>query len=219
MSSLFPDLIGIRRMGSPLPSNVPVESSSATGLILEGIATTWNAARQTHTAAMGAIFSSTGHLILRPFSGTTTLDNLRQTHTAVFQLTDNIGLLVRAALAPAETEFDVYRETDVLLPILTDACSWFALQVDSLDESQDRAIVRCHITAQGERRPFRGFNRARHSLLELAILATRIQFLSPDIIEQEWSRTSLLVNKTGGPEEFATWDWITAYLRQRRVLA
>jgi uncharacterized protein len=64
----------------------------------------------------------------------------------------------------------------------------------------------------GVNREFLGFNRARHAVLEAAILATRTRFLPPDEILGEYGRLAVIVEKTAGPNEHAAFDLLRDYV-------
>jgi len=49
-------------------------------------------------------------------------------------------------------------------------------------------------------------NRAKHAVVEAAILATCTAFVPPDEIEGECRVLAFLVEKTGGPQEHAAFD-------------
>jgi hypothetical protein len=51
------------------------------------------------------------------------------------------------------------------------------------------------------KRDFFGFNRAKHAVVEAAILATRTAFLPAEQVAAEFARLRVLVEKTGGPAE------------------
>ena len=51
------------------------------------------------------------------------------------------------------------------------------LQVRSLDDRNEPAEIVCEVVDRGRLRDFFGFNRAKHAVLEAAILATRTEFL------------------------------------------
>ena len=57
------------------------------------------------------------------------------------------------------------------------------------------------VVHRGERRPFLGFNRARHAVLEAAILATRLHLLSRQHVLDMMSFLEPAVEKTGGHAE------------------
>jgi hypothetical protein len=63
----------------------------------------------------------------------------------------------------------------------------------------------------GRLRDFFGFNRAKHAVVEAAILATRTQILPAAEIEAEYRRLAVLVDKTGGEQEHTAF----AFLRVR----
>jgi len=68
-------------------------------------------------------------------------------------------------------------------------------------------------------RDFFGFNRAKHAVVEAAILATRTAFLPLNQIEAEYEKLAVLVQKTGGEREhlaFALLQKHIAEIAQRR---
>ena len=67
----------------------------------------------------------------------------------------------------------------------------------------------------GALRDFFGFNRAKHAVLELAILATRIQFLPAQDIAAEIDRFETIVAKTGGAAEHRAFAFLSNYIRAR----
>jgi hypothetical protein len=65
------------------------------------------------------------------------------------------------------------------------------------------------------RREFIGFNRARHAVLEAAILATRTHLIPPEQIRDEFARLQIIVDKTAGPREQEAMALLTQYVRSR----
>ena len=57
------------------------------------------------------------------------------------------------------------------------------------------------IVHAGTLRDFFGFNRAKHAVVEAAILATRVHLLPREEIQAELSRLRIPVEKTAGPRE------------------
>jgi hypothetical protein len=55
-----------------------------------------------------------------------------------------------------------------------------------------------------------GFNRAKHAVLEAAILATRKHILPPADIEAEFRKFAIIIAKTGGPQEKAAFEALCA---------
>src|SRR5262249_35292563 len=64
-------------------------------------------------------------------------------------------------------------------------------------------------------RDFFGFNRAKHAVVEAAILATRTGLLPADEIEAEFRRLAVPGEKTGGPPEHAAFDFLRQYVRKK----
>src|SRR5581483_12467237 len=85
--------------------------------------------------------------------------------------------------------------------VLRDACRWYEFRVRDVDSSEERVRIEAEVVHVGRGRDFFGFNRAKHAVLEAAILATRTAFLPPDEIAAEYRRLAVAVEKTGGPAE------------------
>jgi hypothetical protein len=64
------------------------------------------------------------------------------------------------------------------------------------------------VVDRGRMRDFLGFNRAKHAVVEAAILATRVGFLEPDHIRSELARLVVVVEKTGGRQERRAFDFL-----------
>ena len=85
--------------------------------------------------------------------------------------------------------------------ILAGACRYYEFRVVDLDVRADRARIAVETVAAGRIRDFLGFNRARHAVVEAAILATRVSILPRAEILAELGRLAVLVSKTGGAVE------------------
>ncbi len=184
--------------------------------ILEGIVTTMDVAGVLNVAPMGPkiITGNWDTFLLRPFRSSTTYRNLKATREGVLHITDDVLILARTAIGlPAEAPT---RPASVVRgSILTDACRYLEFRVVSLDEGGDRANVMAQTVASGEIRPFFGLNRAMFAVVEAAILATRLDFLSaPEILEQ-YGRLAVHVAKTGGAREHAAFDLLKSHVRSR----
>ena len=62
---------------------------------------------------------------------------------------------------------------------------------------------------------FSGFNRARHAVLEAAILATRTHLIPAEQIREEFAKLQVIVDKTAGPREQEAMALLTEYVRGR----
>lgn len=95
---------------------------------------------------------------------------------------------------------------------LRDACRYFAVEVTDWQDDDPRAIATCQVIETGEWRPFFGFNRAKHAVIEAAILASRAHFLDRQLIEKQMSELAVLVDKTAGDAEHEAFSLIENYL-------
>ena len=65
---------------------------------------------------------------------------------------------------------------------------------------------------QGRLRDFFGFNRAKHAVLEAAILATRIHFLPREQIDNSFAELRVIVDKTASEQEFQAFELLERYV-------
>ncbi len=182
-------------------------------MILEGIVTTLNEDGGVNISPMGPIVDETmGRLILRPFATSTTYANLKRTGQGVFHVTDDVELLARAAVGDVEPPPELIAAEAIEGRILADACRWYAFRVTKLDDRQDRTHIEADVVDRGRIRDFFGFNRAKHAVIEAAILATRVSFLPAEEIRDEFRRLASPVQKTGGPEEQRAFEFLQDYV-------
>lgn len=193
-------------------------SDSADELILEGVIVTVDSSGEPNMAPMGPrVTRDLSCLALRPFQTSQTFQNLKASGVGVFHITDDVLLLARAALGKT-TNATLVPIADFACPRLADTCRWLALRARAIDDSSERAHVECDIVASGEVRPFLGFNRAKHAVLEAAILATRIGILPDAEIQEHLQRLAAPVQKTAGQQETAAFDLIRRYIHERLAL-
>ena len=94
---------------------------------------------------------------------------------AVVNLTDDAMLFAQGAIS--SPQFPWVPADVVKGAVLEAACSWRELEVVSIDATPPRSRIEARVVHRGFRREFIGFNRARHAVLEAAILATRTHLL------------------------------------------
>lgn len=171
-------------------------------MIVEGIVTTRNVDGTVNIAPMGPVVSSDWRrLELRPFSTANTCGNLLREKAGVFHVTDDCELLARAAIdqfaaPPALAEIESFP-----IPRLADTCRWYTFRVASIDATGPRVRLECEVESFGKVRDFLGFNRAKHAVLEAAILATRTHLVTADFLRGEFDRLRVIVEKTAGDQE------------------
>jgi len=179
-------------------------------VIVETIVTTVADDGTVNCAPMGVEWGDE-EIVIKPYLETTTLRNLRVTGVGVVNLTDDVMLFAQAALS--EVRFPALPATVVRGVVLEAACSWREVRVRAIDATPPRARVVTAVVHRGVRREFLGFNRARHAVLEAAILATRTHLLPPEQIRDEFARLQVLVDKTAGPRERDAMALLTQHVR------
>lgn len=178
-------------------------------MILEGIVTSINAAGELNVAPMGPIVDeSLTWLHLRPFQTSQTFRNLQQQPHGVFHVVDDVLLLAKAAIGKLDTLPETFAAEKISGRVLSSACRWYEFEVESLDATQDRTEIRTRVVNVGRLRDFFGFNRAKHAVLEAAILATRLHLLPRDDVDRQLSALRGPVEKTAGPDELAAFQLI-----------
>jgi hypothetical protein len=171
-------------------------------LILEGIVTTIGADGAVNISPMGPrVDAAFTQLLLRPYQTSTTYRNLKRTGQGVLHVTDDVEQIAQAAIGQPDPLPPLEPAAAVEGKIISSACRWYAFRVQSLDDSRERTEILCDVVDSGTLREFFGFNRAKHAVLEAAILATRTNFLPAAEILEEFDRLRPLVEKTGGPAE------------------
>lgn len=180
-------------------------------MILEGLVTTTDPAGAMHLAAMGpqvddcplegAAAGRVERLLLKPFASSQTGGNLLRLPEGVFHVTDDSLLLARVVTGTLAARPPSRPATAVRGWVLDDACRAYEFKVVTSDTSQERLRLEARVIAVHEGRPFLGFNRARHAVVEGAILVTRLHLLGAEEVSRQLRDLAVLVEKTGGPRE------------------
>ncbi len=187
-----------------------------TTLILEGLVTTQNADGSTNISPMGPVVDrAVTRLRLRPFQTSRTFQNLQRLGEGVFHVTDDVELIARCAIGQAIPLPPLQPAPTIQGKILSDACRWYAFQVDHVDDQQERTSIECRIVDHGRLRDFFGFNRAKHAVIEAAILATRSHLQDPTSLLQQLRELAVWVQKTGGDQEHRAFQHVHDFVQQQ----
>lgn len=187
-------------------------------MILEGLMTTINDDGTPNVSPMGPRVDATlDTFILRPFQTSTTYRNVKRTGRGVFHVTDDVELLARAAIGKLSPLPSLVKADAFDGYILDDACRWFALETESLDDTAPRTTVIMRCVARGTLRDFFGLNRAKHAVVEGAILATRLHLLSRDEILAQFTALRPLIDKTGGEAEERAFAMLERFIRDAAI--
>jgi uncharacterized protein len=183
------------------------------GMILEGIVTTRDSTGAVHVAPMGPIVDgSLTKLCLRPFKTSQTYQNLKRTPCGVFHVVDDVLLLARSAVGLLTEAPPTFPAGKISAVVLVDCCRWYEFEVREFDDANERAELLAQIVHSGRVRDFFGFNRAKHAVLEAAILATRVHLIPRAEMLADFERLKPAVAKTGGPAEVEAFALLERYV-------
>lgn len=197
-------------------SSSAADSNEPDELILEGIVVTLDAAGHSNIAPMGPrVDRGVSHLQLRPYQTAQTYRNLKATLCGVFHVTDDVELLARAAIGNFQEPPQLVPVEGFACPRLADCCRWIAFCVERLDDAQARTTIDCRVVARGDVRAFFGLNRAKHAVVEAAILATRIGILPAEEIHRDLTRLAIPIQKTAGHQERCAFHLLRDFISQR----
>ena len=187
-------------------------------MILEGLITTTDADGGMHLAPMGPTVDGPDFrtFLLRPFPTSTTYQNLVRTDVGVLHVTDDALLLAKAAVGEAGQP-SCHPATKVGGFILDDCCRAFEFRIVETDTSRERVHLKAEVLQTHRLRDFFGFNRAKHAVLEAAILATRFHLLPVAEIDTEFKRLRVIVDKTAGLQEREAMAFLEAKWAERKV--
>jgi hypothetical protein len=189
-------------------------------MILEAIVTTVDRAGKVNIAPMGPRVECTSEgetmFVLRPFDSSLTYANLMQTRAAVIHVTDDVSLFAHSAVGTVNPTGLVFQiETTSWWPLI-DCHRWFAVELESSPaEPNSRPELRCAVVRSQVVRPFFGFNRGKHAVIEAAILATRTDFLPAEEIRSQIDRLQPWIDKTAGPSEVAAFQFLRHTIDER----
>jgi uncharacterized protein len=184
-------------------------------MILEGLVTTRNADGSPHLAPMGPHVSADwSRFVLRPFPSSGTYRNLLVHPEGVIHVTDDALLIAKAALGAVDPVPEFVAAKKIEGFVLADACRHYEFRVRSIDDSAERASIEVEVVCAGRQRDCWGFNRAKHAVVEAAILATRLHLIPHAEIAAEFKKLRLIVDKTGGSSEREAMDFLEARLRE-----
>lgn len=178
-------------------------------MIIEGLLTTEDAEGRPHIAAMGPVVDrELKQWTLRPFQTSSTFGNLRARPNCVFHVTDDV-LTVVSVVLKQQPQLPFEKRDGVWL--LQNACHWHHLLVSEWNVEQPRSEAEARCVASGQLRPFWGWNRAKHSILEATILMTRLHLLDHQTVESQLSLHRTAVEKTAGEDELEAWELVERY--------
>jgi len=180
-------------------------------VIIEGLLSTLRPDGGPHVAPMGPVVDEAlESWLLRPFQSSTTFQLLRAHPRCIFHVVDDVLPIAQAALGfPVELTYTRHPAGGWIADA---ACHWLELEVLDWKLDAQRSEGRAVVVSRGFMRPFWGWNRAKHAVLEATILATRLHLADRDAILEDLARLSIVVEKTAGPRERLAWELVSDYI-------
>ena len=183
-------------------------------MIQEVIVTTCDLDGRAHVAPMGIRLH--GELVVvAPFRPSVTLENLLANRCAVVNYSDDVRVF--AGCLTGRTDWPLIRSERVPADRLADSLAHTELELASVEDDVVRPRLLCRPVYEATHLPFQGFNRAQASVLELAILVSRLDLLPFDKISREIDYLKIAMEKTAGAREREAWNWLMARVEAHRA--
>lgn len=178
-------------------------------MIQETIVTTQNNQGQAHIAPMG-IHVEGKVFIIQPFKPSTTLNNLLETRLGVINYCDDVRVF--AGCLTGRKNWPLKSAEKIKGQLLAETLAHVEFEVMRIEDDELRPKLFCKTIQIVNHAPFKGFNRAQFSVLEAAILISRLGMLPMNKIETELEYLKIGLDKTAGEREFEAWNWLMAAL-------
>ena len=179
-------------------------------MIHEVIVTTINKDKKVHIAPMGVkiLQSDSKKLVqISPFKPSQTLNNILETKIATVNFIDNVKVF-SGIVTEEKKDWELEVFDDKFAPHLQNTNTH--MNVEAREEHDDpvRPRIICEVINEQIHRPFLGFNRAQFSVIELAVLSTRLGRINDNKIKDEMKYLKIGIDKTAGKNEKEAWEWI-----------
>ena len=185
-------------------------------MIQEVIVTTQNNSGLAHLAPMG-IHSNGDEFIILPFRPSTTLNNLLESKTAVLNYCDDVRVF--AGCLTGRRDWPLRVAEKIKGQVLQCALAHTELELLRIEDDPTRPRLFCQAVHTVNHAPFKGFNRAQYSVLEAAILISRLNMLPLAKIETEIDDLRIGFEKTAGDREVEAWGWLMTVIEKFKAEA
>ena len=185
-------------------------------MIQETIVTTQNSSGIAHIAPMGIHVNGDDFIIL-PFRPSTTLNNLLESQTAVLNYCDDVRVF--AGCLTGRRDWPLFAAEKINGQVLECALAHTEVELVRIEEDPTRPRLFCKAVHTVNHAPFKGFNRAQYSVLEAAILISRLNRLPLTKIEEEIDYLRIGLEKTAGIRELEAWVWLMAVIENFKAEA
>ncbi len=174
-------------------------------MIQETIVTSQNNSGIVHIAPMG-IHTHGDDIIILPFRPSKTLDNILESKVAVLNYCDDVRIF--AGCLTGRKDWPLKAAQTINGQVLQCALAHTELELLHIEDDATRPKLFCKPVHTLNHAPFKGFNRAQYSVLEAAILISRLDWLPLEKIESEIAYLRIGFDKTAGERELEAWAWL-----------
>ena len=176
-------------------------------MIHEVIVTTISNEGVVHIAPMGIRFIDK-QVVISPFKPSTTLNNITENNIATINFIDDVRVFA-GIVSRHKKDWELSARTDLeIVPNLTLTNTFYNVVVNEYQEDDKRPNIICDIKNSAIIKPFLGFNRAQFSVIEAAVLLSRLGMIPMEKIDREIEYLKIGIDKTAGPHELEAWEWI-----------
>lgn len=174
-------------------------------MIYETIITTVDATGNPHITPFG-VQKKDGLIVISPYKPSTTLTNILATECAVMNLTDDVRVFA-AAIIKAQTHA-IVPATKINGVRLAQTLAHQELRLQQVVDGAERPQLWMRVVHEETHQPFAGFNRAQAAVIELAVLASRLNRLPQEKVLSERAYLQIAIDKTAGERELQAWQWL-----------
>ncbi|MGZ8160044.1 MAG: DUF447 domain-containing protein [Methylobacter sp.] len=181
-------------------------------MIQETIVITQNSSGRPHIAPMGVHLSAEvqDEFIILPFRPSTTLNNLLENKTAVINYCDDVRVF--AGCLTGRRDWPLKPAEKINGQVLNCVLAHTEVELVRVEDDETRPKLFCKAVHTVNHAPFRGFNRAQYSVLEAAILISRLNMIPLEKIQAEIDYLRIGLEKTAGDRELEAWGWLMAVI-------
>lgn len=184
-------------------------------MVFEGLLSTVGPEGNPHVAPMGPRFAhgeGDDTFELAPFQGSSTLNHLLAHPQGVFHVSDQVLMFAQTILGEANPDW--IQAEKIQGWVISSACRALEFTVVQADLSERRPRLTCRVEHRRTLREMGAFNRARHAVIEAAILASRRHLLPVEELAGQMAALVPLIEKTGGPEEKTAFNLLQGLVDQ-----
>jgi len=183
-------------------------------MIQETIVITQNSSGLAHIAPMGVhLFAKApDEFIILPFRPSTTLNNLLESKTAVINYCDDVRVF--AGCLTGRRDWPLKPAEKISGQVLDCTLAHTEVELVRIEDDETRPKLFCKAVHTANHVPFKGFNRAQYSVLEAAILVSRLNMLPLEKIQAELDYLRIGLEKTAGERELEAWGWLMAVIEK-----